>query len=281
MLKSLIKRTPFYGPALRLMQSRVGLTCTRLRVALRYYWPKCRLIGSWLRRSRETTNFTYQLDPMNRRYLASLIAHVTDQPYARIMGYMDELDWDVDLQDHIFRTTLSSEHRNVADAHALYGRRLGWYAFVRILKPKVIVETGVDKGLGSCVITAALARNAQEGQPGYYYGTDINPKAGYLLCGKYAQYGKILYGDSIKSLNKLDQPIDLFINDSDHSARYEAEEYVAVSDKLSSDAIILGDNSHCTDELFKFSIANGRHFLFFPEVPHKHWYPGGGIGISF
>ena len=102
-----------------------------------------------------------------------------------------------------------------------------------------------------------------------------------MLSGDYADYGKILYGDSIESLKKFDGPIDLFINDSDHSATYEAKEYETIKDKLSERAVILGDNSHCTDKLFEFSLAAQRDFIFFQERPKDHWYPGGGIGISF
>ena len=101
------------------------------------------------------------------------------------------------------------------------------------------------------------------------------------MDGKYKEVGEILYGDSIESLQNLNVGIDLFINDSDHSADYEYEEYRTVKDKLTSDAIILGDNSHVTNKLCVFSAENDRNFLFFNEVPRDHWYPGGGIGISF
>jgi hypothetical protein len=131
------------------------------------------------------------------------------------------------------------------------------------------------------VLTAALIQNEREGYPGYYYGTDINPKAGYLLSGCYRKYGEILYGDSISSLEALDKRIDLFINDSDHSAGYEAKEYAVVATKLNPKAILLGDNSHVTSALLEFSLATGRHFVFFQEQPLNHWYPGAGIGISF
>jgi hypothetical protein len=73
----------------------------------------------------------------------------------------------------------------------------------------------------------------------------------------------------------------LFINDSDHSAKYEYEEYEIIKNKLSANAFLLGDNSHVTDSLRNFSNKNGRKFLFFREVPQDHWYPGAGIGFSF
>jgi predicted O-methyltransferase YrrM len=158
---------------------------------------------------------------------------------------------------------------------------LGWYAFARILKPKIVVETGVDKGLGSVVLCAALLKNKEEGFPGKYYGTDINPNAGYLLNGKYKEVGEIKYGDSIETLKSFKKSIDLFINDSDHSIEYEYREYLTIKDKINDRTVILGDNSHCSDKLVLFSNETKRNFLFFSEEPLNHWYPGGGIGISF
>jgi predicted O-methyltransferase YrrM len=172
-------------------------------------------------------------------------------------------------------------HSRTADPVPRFARRIGWYALVRCLKPKVVVETGVDKGLGSVVLTAALLRNGLEGHPGRYYGTDINPKAGYLLKEPYAAAGKILIGDSIESLKKLGETIDLFINDSDHSAGYEGREYETVERSLAPGAVVIGDNAHVTDELLRFARRTGRTFLYFQERPKDHWYPGGGIGVAF
>ena len=114
-----------------------------------------------------------------------------------------------------------------------------------------------------------------------YYGTELNPNAGGLLVGPLARFGKILYGDSLKSLGMLDKKIDLFINDSDHSIDYEMAEYQTVKGKLSPCAVILGDNSHASEMLSRFSAETGRNFVFFSEEPKNHWYPGGGIGISW
>ena len=131
------------------------------------------------------------------------------------------------------------------------------------------------------LLCAALLRNGYEGAPGHYLGTDIDPQAGYLLSGKYQTVGRILFGDSIASLRGISDPIDLFINDSDHSADYEADEYKIIGSKLSANAIVLGDNAHVTDRLARFSREKGRSFLMFKEQPKDHWYPGAGIGFSF
>jgi predicted O-methyltransferase YrrM len=272
-LKVAIARSPIIGP--------VALTLFRLNTAIGYFGKQIASLFKWLIGSREITNFTYNLTARNMRYLAALISDVTGVNYDTVAKYIKEIEDDAALRLHIADATARSDRAFMADKEVRFGKRMGWYAFVRALKPEVVVETGVDKGMGACVLTAALKRNMAEGYEGRYYGTDINPKAGYLLSGEYAQYGKILYGDSIESLAKLDGKIDLFVNDSDHSAEYEAREYETVADKLSDRAVILGDNSHGTDKLLDFSLKTGRHFLFFQEKPLSHWYPGGGIGISF
>ncbi|WKN40446.1 class I SAM-dependent methyltransferase [Tunicatimonas pelagia] len=210
-----------------------------------------------------------------------MIAVVTRADHQLIMRYIDEAKGDTALRSSIIETTKNSSFKKFADLEVRLGKRLGWYAFVRVLKPKVVVETGVDKGLGSVVICAALLKNQEEGYGGQYYGTDINPKAGYLLTGKYQEVGKILYGDSINSLSQFSEKIDLFINDSDHSADYEYQEYLVIKKLLSDKAVILGDNAHVTDKLLRFSNETSRKFLFFREDPINHWYPGGGIGVSF
>lgn len=261
--------------------ARIVLMPHRLVTALRFVGPPVLHALCWLFRSREWTNFTYDLTPLNRRYLASFVARVAGVPESDAIRYLEEIENDAELRAHVAATIRTHRDAFGADLPVRFGRRIGWYALARAHKPKLVVETGVDKGLGCCVLAAALLRNADEGHPGRYLGTDINPRAGYLLSGRYASAGAVLYGDSILSLQELDGPIDLFVNDSDHSADYEAREYATVREKLADDAIVVGDNAHATDKLCRFAAETGRAFVFFREEPLAHWYPGGGIGAAF
>lgn len=252
----------------------------RLTRAARYYAPKLAQIMAWLYKSREDANFTFGITERNRIYLAHMLSIVSGCPYNRVFGCLSEPSEDSDLQRHVMQYSRQEPYCYYSDARCEFGRRIGWYALARLMKPKVIVETGVDKGLGSVLLCSALLRNHREGSSGQYYGTDIDPQAGYLLGPPYDSVGQILYGDSIESLKQLDG-IDLFINDSDHSSEYEGREYQVIASKLTPRGIILGDNAHCTSELALFSQSHGRQFLFFREEPAGHWYPGAGIGISF
>lgn len=272
-LKYTLARIPVLG--------RLLLMAYRLKIGLRYILqPLVKLIG-WIFKSREVTNYTYDLTARNRLYLAHLLSCNTRVPLQTILGYFEELENNSDLKTHILEETRKHEDHYLADRAVRFGRRLGWYALVRVLKPRVVIETGVDKGLGSCLLAEGLRKNTEEGFPGRYYGTEINPRCGYLLTGLYGTFGEILYGDSIETLKSFSQEIDLFINDSDHSTEYEMNEYRVIEGKLSPKAYILGDNAHDTDKLARFSEMTGRSFVFFKEEPADHWYPGAGIGISF
>ena len=253
----------------------------RMRNGLKYTWKNFISVIKWGLNSNEYTNYTYHLSPINKIYMAHFVGHITHTNTEQVLSYFKEAEDDNELIQHIINETQKSNLAKYADTEVRFSRRLAWYAFTRILKPKLVVETGVDKGLGSVLLCSALLKNQSEGYSGYYYGTDIDPKAGYLLKGKYTEVGKILYGDSIESLNHLDKIIDIFINDSDHSSDYEYREYQTIKNKLNEKSIIIGDNAHATDKLEKFANETHRQFLFFREEPIDTWFPGCGIGVAF
>jgi hypothetical protein len=211
--------------------------------------------------------------------LAHFVSIVCKIEASEAESYINEVRSDQKLNSHL-RSTLA-EDNSMKDSSLLLGRRLGWYAMVRAMKPKLVVETGVHQGVGAVTIITALRRNSEEGFTGRYLGTDIDPEAGVLLSEEFLEHGELLYGDSIESLERIKDKVGILINDSDHSEVYEAREYEVIHSKLGLGAIILGDNSHVTDALLKYSTSKQRKFLFFKEEPKAHWYPGGGIGVSF
>ena len=117
--------------------------------AIRYFNKKYLQIIKWMFNSKEDTNFTYDLEDKNLNELYKLLESVFD--------------------------------KNFSDSKIMFSRRIGWYIIARILKPKIIVETGLDKGLGSVILAEALIKNKSEGFFDKYYGTDINLNAGYLF----------------------------------------------------------------------------------------------------
>ena len=251
----------------------------RYRFARKHYEMQLKMARSWAFSNNEDSNFYYDLDELNIEHMLHAVSVATGTEIDKIEAYFDEIRNDTWLKDLIYENLKSSSYAQ--DIKIEFSRRIGWYAFVRAEKPLVVVETGVHNGVGACVIARALMKNNEEGVLGEYFGTDIDRSAGQLFKSPLTEYGQILFGDSLESLGKLNRSIDLFINDSDHSADYEEQEYDLVRDKLSPRAVILGDNSHVTNRLSKFSLENKRHFIFIPEKPKNHWYPGAGIGVSY
>ncbi|MFC3504761.1 class I SAM-dependent methyltransferase [Micromonospora krabiensis] len=241
-----------------------------------------RTSARWLVTSREHHNYTYDLTKLSRQHLAWFVSVVCDVPVKQVRGYLAEVESDEPLRRHIEQTTASAARRGLADRHVRYARRIGWYAIVRATRPAHVVETGVDKGLGSCVLASALLRNADEGHPGRLTALDINPEAGYLVRdGRWSEVVDLVIGDSIASIGALDRPVDLFLHDSDHSREHERREFEAVEPKLAPGGILLTDNVTTTNVLAEHAERTGRRFLAYRETPAEHWYRGDGIGVAW
>jgi len=251
----------------------------RIKIVHSHFSKRISESFKWIMSDTEYSNFYYELTDISLENLAQSTAAICRIPVVEIDRYFEELLNDKELARHI---ESGFQLINVGkDSTVAYGRRIVWYAIIRALKPKIVVETGVEHGVGACVITSALLRNQSEGFLGRYIGTELNEKSGTLLSGGYASVGQIYFGDSIETLSRLEEKIDVFINDSSHDSNYEFREYLAISNKLGSKAIILGDNAHASTSLSSFSRQFNRNFVFLPEQPSNHWYSGGGVGISY
>src|ERR1700730_17107247 len=140
----------------------------RTKFAMQYFQESLERVSVWARSHTEESNFLYAITPASRLYLSHVLSMIFRAEPATVRSIFAEIEGDEQFRSHVdtrLRKLISGV--DVIDI----GRRLGWYAAARLLKPKVIVETGVDYGLGSCVMCAALLRNASEGHHGRYYGT--------------------------------------------------------------------------------------------------------------
>lgn len=234
---------------------------------------------SWSFSRTEDSNFYYNISSKNKNDLASLLALVLKCETSVINEYFREIE-----SDETFRRILRHHiaiNSGITDTHFALGRRLGWYAIVRHQRPRTVLETGVHQGLGALAICIALEKNRFEGFQGTYFGTDLDMRAGALLPDEKGEFVQILYGDSIEKIKSIQDPIDLYISDSDHSQEYEHQELLTVSKKLSKYAMVIADNAHSSEVLRDWSNKNNRNYVFFSEKPEDHWYEGGGIGLSW
>jgi predicted O-methyltransferase YrrM len=230
----------------------------------------------WLFATSEFTNYLYNITPLNKNQMIGAISSITNLSIIEVESYFDEIENNADFKNSLKTKAGSLSRSKELPITIPLGRRIVWYVLVRIYKPKVIVETGTDKGLGSLVIQLAIEKN----QMGTLYTLDIDEYSGSLFDKEDLKKIKFLIGDSVQNMQKINE-IDFFIHDSDHSEEHEKKEIRAVASKLTNNAIVISDNSHVTDVLFQWSKETNRNFIFIKESPKDHWYPGGGVGISF
>lgn len=250
-------------------------------IALPHSLRQIAVMARWAFVSKEHYNHTYNLTDLNLAYLASYVAIVSGHERPEIQTFIQEIETDEPLRALLRERALASPDRHNSDLEPRYGRRVGWYALIRATKPRIIVETGVDRGLGTAVIAAALLRNAKEGYPGLVYATDIIPTCGHLLAEPYKSYCRILLGDSVEHLKKFPDPVDIFLHDSDHRPEYEWAEFLAVEPRLHPGSIVMSDNSQQSPKMLEFAERTGKSFLYFQDQPKNHWWPGDGIGTAF
>ncbi|WP_037607219.1 class I SAM-dependent methyltransferase [Streptacidiphilus rugosus] len=252
----------------------------RLGAVARHCSTTVRSSASWLVRSREHVHYSYDLEPRNQEHLAWFVATATGCRVDAARGYMAELRDDEQLRRVITEGLVRSPRRATIDPLLRYGRRIGWYAFVRALRPQFVVETGTNRGLGSAVMAAALLRNGG----GTLSTVDLDPRGGELILPPYRQVVRHTVGDSLSFLNGLaerQQPIDLLVVDTGYTAEHERAELAAATPLLADHAVVIATKSYCWQELSGWSEDQGRNFLHFAEEPRDHWYPGVGIGVSF
>ena len=222
----------------------------------------------------EVDNFTYDL--ANDRELAAWLAETFGVPDEEAMGLIAEARNDRVLQSRI--DAAAASRRWSMKARPLLGRRLGWYAIVRLLKPRRVIETGTHDGLGSLVILAALDRNGREHDiEGQLVSLDLDPRAGWMV-GRHPRFTRIIGSTSETLAPALREQTDILLHDSDHSYEYERFEL-----SLAAEAMVptlLSDNSHVTTALRDVCRERGGHYSFFQERPRDHFYPGGGIGVG-
>jgi len=106
------------------------------------------------------------------------------------------------------------------------------YAVVRLVQPKVVVETGVSAGRFSSYLLAALRENGS----GELWSIDPNPDCGQAVPAAYKENWHILNRTSREVLKSVVQEhnVDIFIHDSLHTYENMKFEFETVWPSLST-----------------------------------------------
>ena len=225
----------------------------------------------------ELTNFTYPI--ANQDELAQFVADATGTPVAEVTPYLNEVE-----QNALISRTLANSPSRILKhkRHSYFGRRLIWYAIARIMKPEVIVETGIHDGLGSALLLAALQMNAEDGVEGRLISVDIAPSSGWLIPNSLKGRWTSVFGSTFDVLEGAvaGHRIGMFIHDSDHTYECEKFEFTTALAHAADTITLISDNSHATSALRDICRENNIPFEYFAEKTHNHFYPGAGNGVG-
>jgi Methyltransferase domain len=225
----------------------------------------------------ELGDFSYDLD--NEGELVEFLAHIFDVDRVEVAGYVAEA--------HAAPTLTSELNARVrwridVKRPVKLSARVLWYAVARILKPRLIVETGIKHGLGSLVLLTALERNAEEGSAGRLISFDFDPCSGWMVPARLCSNWQPVFASTYDALDAtLDgEEVDLFVCDTPPEYEIESFELHGAMRHAAPGIVLLsagGDRNRALPEL---TAASGGVYHYFAERSRHPVFPGAGVGLA-
>lgn len=165
------------------------------------------------------------------------------------------------------------------------GRALLLYASVRTRRPGVVIETGCFTGWDTTLVLLALMRNAHGhlftlDLPGYSEdrrdnaafraslpcgGLPRDLRPGFLVPPTLQERWTLRLGDARDLLpallSELEEPVDFFFHDSEHSYGHMMWEYTTVAPHLAPGAVLASDDLSFNTAFWDFCRGLGLHRL--------------------
>ncbi len=142
------------------------------------------------------------------------------------------------------------------------------YALVRVLKPTVVLETGVSAGTSSAYILCAL----EENRDGRLFSIDLPmdeyklEQPGWIVPDELRHRWRLILSRSSEALPALLQEVgtvDMFFHDSDHSYENMLWEYRSIWPHLRHGGLLLSHNINLNNAFSQFSSeVEGNEFVY-------------------
>lgn len=138
---------------------------------------------------------------------------------------------------------------------------LGLYLIARVLKPRIVIETGVSAGRSSAFILQALCDNGR----GALFSIDPNQNSGYAVTHELRRRWRFMIGTSDKILPDLVEnleQIDVFIHDSLHTYENMMLEYQVAWPYIRDGGVLLSDDVDWNNAFTDFATKARREPLY-------------------
>ena len=225
----------------------------------------------------ELDNFSYSLT--NNEELASAVASVVrDINVTDVMRLFDEIQHDPLVAEELRRRRRWRPDAKQGDG---YGRRVVWYTMARLLKPELIVETGIKDGLGSVLLLRALERNAADGHDGRLLSFDLSPDRGWLVAPRFRSRWEPVFAPTQEALEPAlrGRSVGLIIHDSEPTYERAAHEFAVAVDHAAG-RLGMMSNGDWSEALRDLCERTGARFASVRERTDHSFYPGARVDIG-
>ena len=164
------------------------------------------------------------------------------------------------------------------DYSMLESSRLFLYALCKIIKPKIIVETGVAYGLSTSYILQALYEN----KSGTLYSIDseFKPWESELMIGsaipdELKTHWKFVNGSSAKKLKGVLESvgkIDIFLHDSMHTYKNMIFEFESAWSHIKNNGFLLSDDILENNSFLEFYTSKNLKPFLLSSLDQKHMF---------
>lgn len=176
-------------------------------------------------------------------------------PPSVVTGLLQELD-ESDLSATI-KAGIAHQRGIPIGGMTTSGRSPILYVICRVLRPRIVLETGVASGVSSTYILHALDRN----KLGTLYSVDFPTStdglsSGWLVPDCLRNRWRLILGKSSEKLPVLldELPkVDVFLHDSDHSYENMMFEFRTVWPYIREGGLLLSDDTHMNRSFFDFA----------------------------
>lgn len=251
---------------------------SKINVYMRYKKKRIILGLKWIFTGKEISNFTYEINNINE------ILHTCQIITNAEIETLDQILNEINFENKDFRDFFSDEFYKDNNNKNIFGRRMLWYILARYLKPELIIESGMDSGLGSTLMIYAQYKNSQEQKKlnFEFIGIDILQKKNFIFNFEnqnFLKY-KFVFDDSLKFLSNFNSKKKImYISDAEHNYEFELKEFDLIKKNLCNNSIIISDNN--SGSLSKFSIQNKKKLVYFHEKSKNFWYGGAVSSVSY
>ena len=131
------------------------------------------------------------------------------------------------------------------------------YLLTRVVRPRLMVETGVANGASTLLILSALERNGS----GMLVSVDVSSEVGSLLSEEEKRSPawdlRLIRPDGLEEVLAELGPIDVFLHDSDHSYANVAAELATAWPRVVDGGLVLADDGELSCAFLDAASAHG------------------------